>query len=261
MDSTELVMRPIKDHHKLQGQAMVEYLIILPCLLFLILGALQLSLIYQAKNTLNYATFLAARQGALHNGKVCVGSMCSGGGMMLGLAYGLAPLYTRAEKSANKNIYAQAVMDAMLALKLDSPTNGNVITTTSPSTAWVNQAKVSDPYGVLPKAVPNDNLLFRKEKYSNISIQDGNILKIKTKYCFKMEIPFANRIIYSLNNTLGSFTLDSSSPTKAWTDMLSYTPPTDSCKVLNGLVGSNSGWYLPLIATASIRMQTPYIGP
>lgn len=247
---------------RMGGQAMVEYVVILPCLLFFILGALQLSLIYQAKNTLNYATFLAARQGALHNGKLCVGALCSSGGMTLGLAYGLAPLYTRSTQMADKSTYAQAVSQALLDINLDLPVNGNVITTTNPTTAWVNQAKRDDPYKVLTvKSVPNDNLLYRTERYSNISIQDGNILKIKTKYCFKMEIPFANRIIYTLNNSIGVFSLGGSSPTSGWTDMLGYIVPTDTCKVLNGLKGSSSGWYLPLVSTAAIRMQTPYIGP
>ena len=49
---------------------MVEYLIIFPALLLLILGAIQFALIYQAKFTLNYATFMAARQGALKNAKM-----------------------------------------------------------------------------------------------------------------------------------------------------------------------------------------------
>ncbi len=247
---------------KIHGQAMVEYVVILPCLLFFILGALQLSLIYQAKNTLNYATFLAARQGALHNGKLCVGALCANGGMTLGLAYGLAPLYTRSTQKADKTTYAKAVTEALVDINLDLPVNGNVITTTNPTTAWVNQAKRDDPYKALTvKSVPNDNLLYRTERYSNMSIQDGNILKIKTKYCFKMEIPFANRIIYTLNNNLGVFTLGGTSPTSGWTDMLGYIVPTDSCKVLNGLKGASSGWYLPLTSTASIRMQSPYIGP
>ena len=64
---------------------MVEFLIIFPTLLLLVLGSFQFALIYQAKLTLNHATFMAARQGALKNGKML--------SIKDGLAAGMTPLF------------------------------------------------------------------------------------------------------------------------------------------------------------------------
>ena len=50
------------------GQATIEYLYVLPILLILLLGSLQFIFIYEAKQTLNYATFNGTRNGALNGG-------------------------------------------------------------------------------------------------------------------------------------------------------------------------------------------------
>ena len=49
------------------AQAMVEFVIILPVMLMLILAIVQFGLIYRAKVTLNYATFQAVRAGTINN--------------------------------------------------------------------------------------------------------------------------------------------------------------------------------------------------
>jgi len=46
---------------------MVEFLIVLPVMLLLVMGILQFAFIYQAKITLNYAAFQTARAGSLNN--------------------------------------------------------------------------------------------------------------------------------------------------------------------------------------------------
>jgi hypothetical protein len=69
-----------------KAQAMVEFVIILPVMLTLILAIIQFSLIYKAKITLNYATFEAARAGTINNASL--------EDMHLAFASGMAPLYT-----------------------------------------------------------------------------------------------------------------------------------------------------------------------
>ena len=64
--------------YRIYGQAMVEYIIVLPVLLMLVLGAIQFALLYQVKSTLNYATFIGAHlQPAigLHLDEVGIGSL------------------------------------------------------------------------------------------------------------------------------------------------------------------------------------------
>jgi Flp pilus assembly protein TadG len=252
-----------------RGQAAVEYVIILPSLLLIILGAIQLALLYQAKSTLNYATFLAARQGSLHNGKSCIDLACAGGGMQLGLAYGLMPLYTRAGGTAGKGNAALGLASALLASQQDNPFRQATILTLNPSSTWASAAMVADPYTGI-SAVPNDNLMYRSSTptgsgANTMNIQDGNLLKIQVTYCFKMDVPFANQVIYAVNNLLTTPTLQSDSdalPT-SWAPLATNVIPTGPCTDLNLIPDGMpfSGKYLPIVASAVVRMQSPYIGP
>ena len=49
-----------------RGQAMTEFIIVVPVLILLIFGAVQIGFIWSAKTPLNYATFQAARLGAVN---------------------------------------------------------------------------------------------------------------------------------------------------------------------------------------------------
>src|SRR5690606_904079 len=66
------------------GQSLVEFCIVVPAFLFLILVTFQLVLIYRAKSTLDYAAFQAARAGAV--------SGVDHSKMRSALAFGLTPL-------------------------------------------------------------------------------------------------------------------------------------------------------------------------
>lgn len=247
-----------------RGQAMVEYIIILPSLLLIIMGAIQLALLFQAKSTLNYATFLAARQGALHNGKNCVGALCSGGGMQLGLASGMMPLAARNAGATGKTSAATKTLELVAGIQTGLL---GTITTLNPATAWVNSAKVADSYtGV--KGVPNDNLMYRSTAKVGsgtgaMNLQDGNLLKIKVTWCFKLEVPFANQIIYAINNLVPAANLPASALPTGWVPMSEAVVLPGPCMVLNALPADNplGGKYLPIVSTAVVRMQTPYIGP
>src|SRR5262245_45041264 len=69
-----------------RGAAIVETVIALPILLAVILGAIQVGLIYEAKATLNHAGLQAARAGAVSNAQPHA--------LRTGLARGLVPLYS-----------------------------------------------------------------------------------------------------------------------------------------------------------------------
>ncbi len=259
-----------------KGQSLVEYLIILPSLLLIILGAIQMAFIYQAKSTLNYAAFLAARQGAMNNGRLCVGRFCSEGGMELGLAYGLLPLHVRSDGDISKANIAKGLLDTpaygklqgtLLAVQQANPMRQAYIETINPQPAWVNAAKQRNNY-TRNYEVPNDNLMYRSTNNlgsgaNAMNLQDGNLLKIKVTYCFKMDVPLVNRIIYSINNTVVSvpeLSPSISTPIGFAQNVL----PSGQCSVLN-MLGPNSsnpyaGYYLPLESSATVRMQSAYIG-
>lgn len=247
-----------------RGQAMVEYVIILPVLLMIILGAIQIALIFQAKSTLNYAAFLAARQGALHNGKNCVGALCANGGMQLGLAAGMMPLAAR--NAGNTSMMSTMLKTTELVAGIQTGMLGT-ITTLNPTTAWVKSALAADPY-TGTKGVPNDNLMYRSTARIGsgtgaMNLQDGNLLKIKVTWCFKLEVPFANQIIYAINNLVPAANMPGSALPSGWVPMTKPVVLPGPCMVLNSLPANNAlgGKYLPIVSTAIVRMQTPYIGP
>jgi hypothetical protein len=157
-----------------RGQSMSEFVIVLPVLLLLALGAIQFGLLYHAKATLNLAAFEAARAGALNQGKA--------GAMQLGLANGLRPLFTfntdhgqviAGFDSAKTEVAAYARIDVV------NPTD--------------------DALRYWKGSIPNDNLAYSKEVApSGLTIQDANLLKILVTYCYPLQVPFINRTIVAL---------------------------------------------------------------
>lgn len=89
------------------GAALVELVVIgVPIIMFLTLGMVQLILIGHARVTLNYASLLAARQGAVHHAKVKP--------MRNGLAAGLAPMFgSQAAADLNRTGGAEPVTYAL----------------------------------------------------------------------------------------------------------------------------------------------------
>lgn len=183
-----------------RGQAMVEYLIIVPMLLMLVMGAIQFAMLYQIKSTLNYATFMAARQGALKNAKV--------NAIKDGLAAGMTPLFTVfAIPPQTDPTPALALLRGRTIAMVEV---FNPMTTQIEVLSPVDAAYADfDPDGA-GKTIPNDNLTYRcvgekpcvadVGKTSKITIQDANILKIRVTYCAQLIVPLANATIYALAN-------------------------------------------------------------
>lgn len=87
-------IRKLKTCYKFsKAQAMVEFVIVAPVMLILVLGIIQFSLIYKAKITLNYAAFQTVRAGTLNNASL--------EDMHMAFASNLAPLYTTSYMSIN----------------------------------------------------------------------------------------------------------------------------------------------------------------
>lgn len=69
-----------------KAQAMVEFVIVVPVMLTLVLAIIQFALIYKAKITLNYATFQSVRAGTVNNASFAE--------MRQAFSSNMAPLYT-----------------------------------------------------------------------------------------------------------------------------------------------------------------------
>lgn len=169
---------------------MVEYLIILPSLLLLTLGAIQFALLYQIKSQVNYATFAAARQGALKNGSSTAIKDAFGAAM--------TPIFT------NKPNFSGLLRGrAVGAIEAFNPMVTKIERISPPETAKSDQFAQNDPAGGGKKIIPNDNLQYRPTTVgtsSGLNIQDANILKIRVTYCAKLIVPVANVAFYSLVN-------------------------------------------------------------
>jgi hypothetical protein len=212
------------------GQAMVEFIIIAPALLFVCFAIIQFVLLYQAKSTLDVAVLEAAREGAVNNGSMKA--------MRAGLARGLTPIYAR-------HADADGVDAALVAAQTDA-SNFAVITVISPTAE-----------------IPNDSLMYRDSTTlgpgSRINIQDANLLKIHVHYCYNMYVPLASKVIYYAVNVIGSIgTMGILTHEPANQDP--YGAPLNGdalckTKLVDGI--ATDRWPLSLDSEAMVRMQSP----
>ncbi|MDO6748340.1 TadE/TadG family type IV pilus assembly protein [Gilvimarinus sp. 1_MG-2023] len=178
---------------KSRGQAMIEFVIIIPVLLLLIFGAIQIAFVFSAKTTLNYATFQAARVGATNHATYSA--------LRRGLIRGMAPLFTNSSSLGG--------MQDDIASGIDS--GGTRRDAVSEVDAYTRIIRINPTSAMLDLsgfgetidsniAMPNDNLMYRPTwQVDGASIQDANLLKIRVQYCYKLMVPLVNKIIGSLS--------------------------------------------------------------
>ncbi len=175
------------------GQSMTEFLVIMPVMLLLIMGAIQFVFIYQTKTTLNYATFEAVRAGSLENASITA--------VRNGFTRGITPLFARFATTDNsddelakkvllaREIARNEVANGFVKFELLNPTD-----------------RAFQIYQNQGGEIPNDNLSFRTEMVAGLKIQDVNLLKIRITYCMKLIVPLVDRLIVE---TIESFSNDS----------------------------------------------------
>jgi hypothetical protein len=235
-----MIRRP-QHRSRQRGQATVEWLYVIPILLILLLGSLQFVFIYQAKQTLNYATFVATRAGALNQGDM--------GAIREGLVAGLAPLFVHAETQ-------KALKDARTVAKAElGDSKLALITIVNPSEA------VANAFG---GTIPNDNLMYRPIDVDNgVNVQDANILKVRVTYCVRLFVPLVNRMIYA-------FTVSPpATPDKM--DSSYGGEKVAAPEILKATTGTGSGlcispddpypYRIPVTSEAVVRMQSAFSNP
>lgn len=260
-----------------RGQALVEFLIIFPTLILLVLGAFQFALIYQAKQTLNYATFMAARQGALKNARMTP--------MKDALAAGMTPLFNIKPELLDTEGLLRARLIA--AVEAFNPLNTR-IEILNPTADAYNAHKADSETGT---EIPNDNLMYRPTTVKGgMNVQDANLLTIRVTYCTRLVVPIVNRVIYALyfrfageevlageyfaettapSSALGERCLDINDNVQALSGLVASLPaPVNSfATVLSSVPGlpttipgldwNIGGYRIPIVATATVRMQSP----
>jgi hypothetical protein len=168
------------------GVATVEFAIVaLVALVPLVLAVLQLGLLYVTKHTVQHATFLAARAGAVSHG--------SRPEMLRYLAKGLAPLHSgatrdlgpedlpRAVAAAYARAYAEAQRPDRTRLRVLNPTRASF------------EDFERTRRGV--REIPNVFVHGRPGPRSGQTLEDANLLKLRVDYCAPLVVPLIDRIV------------------------------------------------------------------
>lgn len=224
-----------------RGQSIPEFIIVFPLLVLLVFGIIQFALLYQARATLNHATMLAARAGALHNGNKTR--------MREALGAGLAPLFaTSASIAGHTNAVRLARRETASTL-----TTVNVI---NPTRAAFSDFAGPRLDGGAGRALPNDTLNYRSPTpgtASRISVQDANILHVRVTYCVRLIVPVLDRVIHAAVNASGS-----NAPVLSANGM---QDPFGTGGATTARSCSNRqfrGMRIPISSEAFVRMQSPY---
>ena len=232
------------------GQAMIEFLIITPVLLLLVFGALQFALMYQAKTALNYATFEAARAGALSNARTSI--------IENTFARGMAPVYTHDDT-------VDEVEQARERVRRDIMNGLVIFEMINPDINAFNDFGF-DLYDDGNIYIPNDNLMYRPVNTgstSGLTVQDANLLKLHITYCYPLYVPFVNQFIIRLMKNVPNADEPWNagiplSGTSNETCLKSRSPDDD--RWMDALKPDVQARF-PLHAQAIVRMQSPAIQP
>lgn len=165
--------------HKAQtGASMVEFLIVAPIIIYLGVGIVQMGLVYHARNVVDYATFEAARTGAVHQADL--------GEMRRELIYRLGPVFGGDGSASGVR---RAVQSSILAVNDPLRTQIRVI---NPTAAAFEDFGVVDP-DTGETVLPNAHLQHRSTQIgqrSGVTIQDANLLKIEVTHGYELKLPW-----------------------------------------------------------------------
>jgi len=207
-----------------RGASTAEFIVVAPVLLFLGFGAVQLGLIYHGRTILNYATFEAARTGAVNHALPEP--------MRRELAERLAPILGGDGSAAKAaEAIARSIVDLESPLGPDGmPRPATTVTRLSPTPAAFADWGVHDPVAGRT-VIPNSHLRHRHAVEapgeSGVSLRDANVLEIEVTHGFELKVPVVGRVL---------------------TTALAMADP------------ENAAWYaadrLPLSSVATVRMQS-----
>jgi hypothetical protein len=169
-----------------RGATLIEFALALTLgVLPLVLGILQMAALLVAKNELNLATFMAARQGTVSGADPLA--------MRRELARALVPLYTRASRDG-----VAASTDVMLAYgaALADVTALDTLIVLGPTRAQLSRV------GVMRggrQVIPNDSI-----EYRPATVQSANVLTIEVTHCQSLVVPLAGPALVAALELLDS---------------------------------------------------------
>ena len=230
-----------------RGSVLVEAVIALPVFFFILFGIVEYGYAYRAKATLNLATFEAVRAGTLNNARLAP--------IKSALAIGMAPQYMKGGTGLGSFQAARARAWALM-VGIDNiagaPDSINIVAPTSSTFAKFKESVNGQDI------IPNDNLYWRSSETESVnisgvsrevSIQDANILKIKTLWCHRLITPGLDRIVYlTILNPPGTLGNNISEEQKI----------CNRLRFVGSFVGSNN-YYVAITSQSVMRMQSPVL--
>jgi hypothetical protein len=233
MDKTKPTTR-----RRQRGSAMIEYTIVGPLLTLLGTLILQYSLMFNARNLINHASFMAGRAGSMTHADL--------GTIQAAYARALIPLYGGGRDTAElAEAYANASADLAGNAKVE------LLNPTKESFDDWNDADLQAKYG--RRAIPNGGLAFKDpgdiRNNSGQNVQDANLIKLKITHGYELKVPLAS--------TMMQFMMK-------WSDT-GKDPAASRCMLTNSPVGAvictslpcaSKVWRLPLAWPAGLRMYS-----
>ena len=200
-----------------RGQSMVEFVVIVPTLLLLVLGIIQFAQIYIAKSTLDLAAFEGVRAGTLHS--------ASSTSIKCGIAHGLMPLYGASASpnavkvawlgtkcgvvpplavaaSTDAQRYIAAYSNAFAAVDPAPLIGGKAVVDVQILNPTSNEFAAFGEQNASGKTqIPNSRLMWRPSTVPSgaiENIQEANLLVINVQYCYPMDVWFIKQIVQGL---------------------------------------------------------------
>lgn len=176
-------------HAKQRGSSMIEFTVVGPIISMLGLTVLQYSMLFFAKSQINYAGFMAAREGAMAHADVT--------SVQEAYVRALVPLYGGGQTPAElANSLAKATAD--LGPNGAGNLNIELINPTSESFADWNDPALQQALNTGGKRViPNAGQAFKSQAVgatSGQTIQDANIIKLRITQGYQPRIPFVSKL-------------------------------------------------------------------
>ena len=169
-----------RGHEDTRGQAFVEFALVMPVYLFMLICFVQLVLIMNARLCLEYAAFAAARAGIVNRGNM--------DNMKAAAATVLAPFFSiPGIGRMSADIASLTLMKEAVKLRItDNPDNINALT----------------PVAISILNSPSPVTAYNSSSSTFQLSQDQKLLKIKIDYDFPLEVPLANKIIKELSEAI-----------------------------------------------------------
>jgi Flp pilus assembly protein TadG len=170
------------------GMTMVEFAIVSPIALLVVLALIQLGLMFTAKQIVNEATFVAARAGSVQNAQVSA--------MQQALIVALIPFY-QDSLDADPGI---RIRNAAQLAKNDLTAQNLTIDLLNPSADVFSDFGLTDANN--DTYIPNDSLEYRdysvRGQKTGLTIQDANALKIRVTYAYQLKVPLMQSVFRSV---------------------------------------------------------------